>query len=224
MALLYKKELITMLNRQNLLLYAITDRTCLKGDQTLFSAVEMALAGGATMLQLREKSLEGLGRQKYIEEARELHWMCRAYEVPLIVNDDVETAKLIDAEGVHVGQNDMPVDEVRKILGKDKIVGASAHTVEQAIHAQMLGADYLGVGAVFSTSTKKDANTISLKTLRSICNSVTIPVVAIGGITKENVAKLKGSNVSGVAVVSSIFAQEDVLTATHKLKIALRAL
>lgn len=215
MAILYEKELIMMLDNGNLLLYAITDRTWLKDGQTVSDIVEQAIVGGATIVQLREKTLD---EREFLSEALEVHRVCKAYHVPLIINDDVKVAKLSDAEGVHVGQNDMPVDQVKQILGKDKIVGVSARTVEQALHSQRLGADYLGVGAVFSTTTKKDANHIPFETLQAICNSVTIPVVAIGGITKDNVVQLKGSNVDGIAVVSSIFAQPDVTTATQELR------
>lgn len=200
-------------HKENLMLYAITDRSWLNG-QTLYSQVEQALQGGVTCLQLREKNLP---RHDFLQEAKEIKKLCSHYHVPLIINDDVEIALEAKADGVHVGQQDMDVPTVRKKLGSGKIIGVTAKTVEQAILAQRQGADYLGTGAVFGTSTKKDAVPISIRQLKEICEAVHIPVVAIGGITAENMSALAGSKISGIAVVSAIFAQADILKATKKL-------
>lgn len=200
---------------ENLLLYAVTDRSWLHGE-TLYDQVEKALKGGATMIQLREKKLD---REHFIEEAREIKELCHRYHVPFIVNDDVDIAVLVDADGVHVGQSDMEALEVRSKLGPDKIIGVSAGTVEEALTAQKHGADYLGVGAVFPTSSKDDADAVSYDTLKAICKAVDIPVCAIGGISESNVDKLSGSGICGVAVISAIFAQPDIEKAAAQLKI-----
>ena len=165
--------------KEDMVLYAITDRHWLNGE-SLYQQVEKALQGGVTFLQLREKNLD---KELFMKEAREIKELCRKYKVPFIINDNVEIAKAIDADGVHVGQSDMEAGDVRKRLGADKIIGVSAKTVEQALLAEKHGADYLGVGAVFSTSTKTDATGVSHETLRDICQAIKIPVVAIGGIT-----------------------------------------
>lgn len=199
--------------KENLLLYAITDRSWLNG-RTLYEQVEQALQGGVTCLQLREKNLP---RHEFLQEAKEIKKLCIPRHVPLIINDDVEVALEADADGVHVGQKDMDVPTVRKKLGKGKIIGVTAKTVEQALLAEMQGADYLGTGAVFGTSTKKDAIPISFEQLNKVCEAVRIPTVAIGGITIENISELSGSKISGVAVVSGIFAQEDITCAAEKL-------
>ena len=201
-------------DKNSLLMYAITDRRWLNG-KSLEEAVEEALQGGATFIQLREKDLEG---EHVEEEARSIQKLCRKYNVPFILDDNVELAKKIDADGVHVGQSDMEADRVREILGKDKIVGVSAGTVEEALQAEKEGADYLGVGAVFPTGSKDDADPVSHETLKAICDAVSIPVIAIGGITSENVVKLKGTGIAGVAVISAIFAQKDIRQATSYLK------
>ncbi len=198
----------------DLLLYAITDRTWLK-DQTLSQQVEEALKGGATFIQLREKNLEG---DSLLKEAKEIQALCKKYHVPFIINDNVDLAKEIDADGVHVGQSDMEASLARKKLGPDKIVGVTANTVEKALLAQQNGADYLGTGAVFHTGTKADAKDITKETLKAIVDAVDIPVVAIGGITKDNVLELKGTGISGIAVISAIFAQDDIFNATKDLK------
>lgn len=192
--------------KQTMRLYAVTDRSW-TGTQTLMEQVECALKGGATCIQLREKHLS---REKFLAEALEMKALCHQYQVPLLINDDVELAKLADADGVHVGQKDMNAAEVRKILGLDKIIGVSARTVEQAQAAQAAGASYLGCGAVFTTSTKTDAKALDHAVLRQICDSVTIPVVAIGGITEENLPRLAGTGVDGVALVSAIFSAPDI--------------
>ena len=200
--------------KESLLLYAITDRYWLNG-RTLASVVEEALEGGATFLQLREKNLDG---GHFLEEARELQELCRKYDVPFIVNDNVEVALAMGADGIHVGQHDMEAGDVRALLGPDKILGVSAQTVEQAVLAEKRGADYLGVGAVFPTGSKDDADDVSHETLRAICEAVSIPVVAIGGITLQNVKELSGSGICGVAVISAIFAQKDIREAAMQLK------
>ncbi|MDF3002201.1 MAG: thiamine phosphate synthase [Bacillota bacterium] len=200
--------------KEDLLLYAVTDRTWLNGE-TLYSQVEKALKGGATFIQIREKALN---REAFLVEAKELKALCREYAVPFVINDNVEIAIEADADGVHVGQSDMEAGSVREKLGPDKILGVSAQTVEQAIFAEQKGADYLGVGAVFHTGTKVDADDVSHETLKSICEAVKIPVVAIGGIGRDNVMALKGSGISGVAVVSALFAQQDIVQATAELK------
>ena len=200
--------------KKDLLLYAVTDRSWL-GEETLYEQVEKALKGGATFIQLREKKLD---EKHFIEEAVALKELCHNYHVPFVINDNVKIAKEMDAGGVHVGQNDMEADDVRKILGEDKILGVSAQTVEQAVLAEKMGADYLGVGAVFSTSTKKDAADVSKETLQAICEVVNIPVIAIGRIGADNILSLKGSGICGIAVVSAIFASEDIENATKVLR------
>lgn len=200
--------------KEELLLYAVTDRSWLHG-RTLKEQVKEALDGGVTFLQLREKHIDsGL----FLQEAQELKELCKQYQVPFVINDDVELALKVDADGVHVGQSDMEAGDVRKKLGKDKIIGVSAQTVEQAVMAEKHGADYLGVGAVFPTSSKDDAQEVDYETLKAICQAVQIPVIAIGGINTQNVDRLKGSGICGVAVISAIFAQEDIKEAAKELK------
>ena len=199
--------------QKDLTLYAITDRHWLNG-QTLKSQVEKALKGGATMIQIREKDLN---EKDFLLEAEELLALCRSYNVPFIVNDNVELAVKIGADGVHVGQSDMNARDVRALIGYDKILGVSTQTVEQALFAQECGADYLGVGAVFPTGSKDDAEVLDRKTLMDICKAVSIPVVAIGGITKDNVRELKGTGIAGISVISAIFAQKDIQNATAEL-------
>ena len=200
--------------REQMLLYAVTDRHWLN-RQTLYEQVEEALKGGATFIQLREKNLT---EEEFLEEAKKIQQLCKEYRVPFIINDNVKLAKEIDADGVHVGQSDMEALDVRAQLGEDKIIGVSARTVEQALLAEKHGADYLGVGAVFQTGTKTDAREVEHSVLKEICTKVDIPVVAIGGITQDNVKELSGSGINGVAVISAIFAQKDIETATAKLK------
>lgn len=199
--------------QKDLTLYAITDRHWLNG-QTLKSQVEKALKGGATMIQIREKDLN---EKDFLLEAEELLALCRSYNVPFIVNDNVELAVKIGADGVHVGQSDMNARDVRALIGNDKILGVSTQTVKQALFAQECGADYLGVGAVFPTGSKDDAEVLDRKTLMDICKAVSIPVVAIGGITKDNVRELKGTGIAGISVISAIFAQKDIQNATAEL-------
>ena len=201
-------------DKNDLLLYGVTDRSWLNG-RTLYEQVEDALKGGATFIQLREKDLDV---DSFLKEALEIKELCAHYHVPFVINDNVEIAKKIDADGVHVGQHDMEASNVRAILGPDKIIGVSAQTVEQAVLAEKMGADYLGVGAVFSTSTKKDAADVSKETLKAICEAVNIPVIAIGGIGADNILSLQGSGICGIAVVSAIFAAKDIEAATKVLK------
>ena len=201
-------------DKKDLLLYAVTDRAWLRGE-TLYGQVEKALKGGATFMQLREKNLD---EEHFLQEAVEIKELCKKYHVPFVINDNVHIAVKMDADGVHVGQSDMEAGDVRAKLGPDKIVGVSAQTVEQAVLAEKRGADYLGVGAVFSTGTKLDADDVSYETLKAICETVSIPVVAIGGITKDNLMELKGSGIDGIAVVSAIFAQENIEEATKELR------
>lgn len=189
-----------------MLLYAVTDRSWV-GKQTLYEQVESALRGGVTCLQLREKELD---EAAFLEEAVEMKKLCAKYGVPFIINDNVQIALKCGADGVHVGQSDMAAGNVRRAVGDKMIVGVSAQTVEQALAAQAAGADYLGVGAVFPTSTKSDAREVSRQTLKDICAAVDIPVTAIGGINKGNMAELSGTGVDGVALVSAIFAAEDI--------------
>lgn len=204
----------TNADRKSLQLYAITDSHWLNG-RTLYSVVKESLEGGVTFLQLREKELD---EEHFLEEARELQKLCREYQVHFVINDNVDIAAAINADGVHVGQSDMEAGDVRAKLGPDKIIGVTAKTVEQAVLAQERGADYLGVGAVFHTDSKADAKEISFDTLKDICKAVSIPVIAIGGITEENVRELAGSGICGIAVISAIYAQRDIKKAAENLK------
>lgn len=200
-------------DRKQLCLYAVTDRRWL-GNSTLAQQVELALEGGVTFLQLREKDA---GPQEILEQARQLLPICRRFGVPLIINDNVELALASGADGVHLGQGDMDPRQARRLLGPDRIIGVSAHNPQEARLALEGGADYLGAGAVFHTGTKTDAGALPRQTLEEICRSVNIPVVAIGGITRENVLSLAGSGVAGAAVVSAIFAQPDVKEAAREM-------
>lgn len=196
-------------DRRQLMVYAVTDRAWI-GKMSLCEQVEAALKGGATMVQMREKSLTNDTVQDYLEEARSLRALTERYKIPLIIDDNIKLALLCGADGVHVGQNDMDAAQARALLGSDKILGVTAKTVEQALKAQEQGADYLGSGAVFGTSTKADALPMTMERLGEICRSVSIPVVAIGGICLKNIGKLKGSGAAGAAVVSGIFGAEDI--------------
>lgn len=193
-------------DKNNMLLYAVTDRAWTQ-TLSLYEQIELALKGGTTCLQLREKELSD---EEFLLEAIATKKLCEQYKIPFIINDNVQVAISSGADGIHVGQSDMQAQNVRQMIGSDMILGVSVQTVEQAILAQSQGADYLGVGAVFSTSTKADADAVSHKTLKEICDSVNIPVVAIGGIYKHNIMQLKGSGVDGVALVSAIFARDDI--------------
>lgn len=202
------------LDKSSMLLYAVTDRTWLKG-RTLADVVEEAIKAGVTFLQLREKNLE---YDAFLQLAKEIKCVTDKYKIPYVINDNVQVAMAAGADGVHVGQGDMSPKDVRKIIGPDKILGVSAQTVEQAVLAEESGADYIGVGSVFPTSTKLDAESVSLETLKEICKAVSIPVVAIGGINKDNAIKLAGSGIDGIAVVSAIFAREDIASAARELR------
>lgn len=202
------------LQAEHLKLYAVTDRSWL-GGCTLAQQVEESLAGGATMVQLREK---GADRETLRREALEIRAVCRRYGVPFLINDAADLAAEVEADGVHVGQQDMSPRQARAILGPDGIVGVSAHTVEEARAAQAAGADYLGVGAVFATGTKGNTTPVDYETLKAICAAVDIPVVAIGGVGRDNLSSLAGSGICGVAVVSALYAQPDVRAAARCLR------
>ena len=209
-----------MHNRADYRLYLVTDRNCLQ-QQTLEQAVEQAILGGVTLVQLREKAIAS---KEFYERALRIKAICHHYNVPLLINDRVDIALAVEADGVHIGQSDLPCRVVRQILGKDKIIGVSARTAQQAIQAQADGADYLGVGAMFATSTKQDAQTVSIASLTQIRQSVTLPIVAIGGINHTTLPALQqalqaaDTSIDGVAVVSAILGQKDVKLASEKLK------
>lgn len=193
-------------DKKMMLLYAVTDRAWV-GKQSLYEQVESALKGGATCVQLREKELD---EEAFLKEAIEISALCKQYGVPFFINDNVEIAVKCHADGIHVGQEDMEAIQVRQRVGKDMIIGVSVHSLEEALEAVRNGADCLGVGAMFSTSTKTDVNILPKETLRAICDAVDIPVVAIGGIGKTNISRLAGTGVDGVALVSAIFGAEDI--------------
>ena len=207
-------------DKKDLLLYAVTDRHWL-GGRSLYEVVKESLDGGATFIQLREKDLD---EETFLQEAKELQQLCREYNVPFVVNDNVDIAIEMDADGVHVGQSDMEAGDVRAKLGPDKIIGVSAGTVEEAVLAEKRGADYLGVGAVFPTGSKDDAIDVPHDTLKAICEAVSIPVIAIGGITQENVSELSETGICGIAVISAIYAKPDIKKATEDLKEATAAM
>ena len=198
----------------DLLLYAVTDRAWV-GRQTLLAQIEDALRGGVTMVQLREKTLAA---EAFAAEAAEVKALCHRYGVPLLIDDNVDVALESGADGVHVGIEDAPVEEIRARAGKDFIIGATAKTVEQARAAEAAGADYLGVGAVFPSPTKKNAVRITVEQLKAICAAVSIPAVAIGGIDLENISALKGGGMRGVAVISALFGAQDIQRAADQLK------
>ena len=209
-----------MHNRADYRLYLVTDRNCLQ-QQTLEQAVEQAILGGVTLVQLREKAIAS---KEFYERALRIKAICHHYNVPLLINDRVDIALAVEADGVHIGQSDLPCGVVRQILGKDKIIGVSARTAQQAIQAQADGADYLGVGAMFATSTKQDAQTVTIASLTQIRQAVTIPIVAIGGINHTTLPALQqalqaaDTSIDGVAVVSAILGQKDVKLASQQLK------
>ncbi|VXB83759.1 Thiamine-phosphate synthase [Enhydrobacter sp. 8BJ] len=209
-----------MHNRVDYRLYLVTDRNCLQ-QQTLEQAVEQAILGGVTLVQLREKAIAS---KEFYERALRIKAICHRYNVPLLINDRVDIALAVEADGVHIGQSDLPCGVVRQILGKDKIIGVSARTAQQAIQAQADGADYLGVGAMFATSTKQDAQTVTIASLTQIRQAVTLPIVAIGGINHNTLPALQqvlqaaDTSIDGVAVVSAILGQKDVKLASQQLK------
>lgn len=202
------------LDKKELLLYAVTDRSWLNG-KALYDQVEQALKGGVTFIQLREKELD---EHSFLKEAVEIKKLCQSFGVPFIINDNLEIALKTDSDGIHVGQSDMNAGDVRKLIGRNKILGVSAQTAEQAIYAEKQGADYLGVGAVFHTDSKSDAEYVSYDTLKQICEAVNIPVIAIGGIGIHNILELKGSGICGVAVISAVFGSNNICTDTATLK------
>lgn len=201
-------------NKNDMLLYAVTDRAW-TGKQSLYEQVESALKGGATCVQLREKDLNG---EDFLQEALEISALCKRYSVPFFINDHVEIAIQCHADGIHVGQNDLSAAQVRQSVGEHMLIGVSVHSVEEALEAVKNGADCLGVGAMFSTSTKANTNLLSLETLRDICAAVDIPVVAIGGLNKQNLAQLTGTGIDGVALVSAIFSADDIETECRTLR------
>ena len=201
-------------SRESLRLYAVTDRTWLNG-RSLGQVVEQAVSGGATLIQLREKNL---GYEAFKYQALEIQRLCRKHNIPFIVNDNVALAQDIDSDGVHVGQSDMEAGNVRALIGTGKILGVSVRTPEEAVLAESRGADYLGAGAVFHTGSKSDAVDITHDTLRAICAAVKIPVVAIGGITLNNARELAGTGIAGLAVISAVFASQDIAGAAQELR------
>ncbi|WP_027430293.1 thiamine phosphate synthase [Lachnospira multipara] len=201
-------------DKKNMLLYAVTDRAW-TGKQSLYEQVEEALKGGITCLQLREKNLSD---EEFLKEAIQIKALCNKYKVPFFINDNVEVAIKCGADGIHVGQDDMAAGRVRELVGDKMMIGVSAHSVKEAVEAVKNGADCLGVGAIFSTSTKKDASVLDLNVVSDICKAVSVPVVAIGGIKKDNISKLKGTGVDGVALVSAIFAADDIKAECEELR------
>lgn len=199
-------------DRSCLKLYAVTDRSWLK-DETLYQQVEKALKGGSTLVQLREKNLD---TELFIQEAFQIKELCHHYHIPLIINDNLEVAKAVDADGIHIGQDDIDIEIIKKEF-PNKIIGVTAHNLTEALNAQKQGATYLGMGAVFSTQTKKDASPLSIEELKDIILKINIPTVAIGGIKKENISLLKDTGIDGIAVVSAIFDNDDIEQACQEL-------
>ena len=200
-------------SKDNMLLYVVTDRTWL-GNNKLYEQVEEIVQSGATFIQLREKNLD---YDSFVTEGREIRKITDRYNIPFVINDNIDVALAVGADGVHVGQKDLEARKCRELIGDDMILGVSAQTKEQALLAEKSGADYIGVGAVFETSTKTDAKPVSYDTLKEICSSVSIPVIAIGGINEDNIQKLKGSHIDGVAVISAVFAARDKKKAVKTL-------
>ena len=198
---------------KSLLLYAITDRIWLKGKK-LSEAVREAILGGATFIQLREKNS---GYNEFLKIAQEVKEVTDKYKIPFVINDNVDIAVAVGADGAHIGQSDEELKSAREKLGPDKIIGVSAGTIKEAVEADKGDADYIGVGSVFTTSTKQDAKSVSIETLKEICKTVNIPVVAIGGISADNVLRLAGTGIDGISVISAIFAREDIKDAASEL-------
>lgn len=203
-------------DKHDLLLYAVTDRAWL-GEATLAQQVEQAIQGGVSCVQLREKELDSAA---FAQEAVQIRQLCRRYRVPFLINDNVDLALRCDADGVHVGQHDMAAAEARRRLGRDKILGVSVQTVEQAVAAQQPGRGLSGGWRCFSTASKADADSVPYASLQAICQAVDIPVVAIGGIALSNVQQLAGSGIFGIAVISAIFASPDIAQAAQQLRAA----
>jgi len=212
-AILLQKERNLMKNKIDYTLYLCTDRKLMSTD-TIEESVELAILGGCTIVQLREKCCSSL---KFYQLALRIKDITDRYNVPLIINDRVDVAMAIDAAGVHIGQNDLPAAVVRKLIGKDKILGVSASNLKEAVKAQNDGADYLGVGAMYSTTTKKDTEIVTMDELKKIRKAVDIPIVVIGGISKNTICNFKGSGIDGFAVISAIVAQKDITAATREL-------
>jgi thiamine-phosphate pyrophosphorylase len=200
-------------NEINYKLYLVSDKDMLK-DKDLIESLEEAILGGITILQLREKDDSTLD---FYEEAIKVKQLTKKYNIPYIINDRLDIALAVDSDGVHLGQGDMPLNIARRLLGPDKIIGVSAHTIEEALKAQTGGADYIGVGAIFNTSTKKDANSVTIVSLEEIKKSVNIPVVAIGGINYSNAKEVIGTGIDGIAVVSAILGEENIRDASKEL-------
>lgn len=194
-------------------LYLVTDRQWLNGRK-LTDDLEKAILGGVTIIQLREKNLSD---EEFIKVANEVKKLCQKYDIPLIINDNLNVALAIDSDGIHIGQDDIPASIVRKKIGPDKILGVSAHNLKEALQARHDGADYIGVGAIFPTETKNDATIVTLDKLQKICDRIDIPVVAIGGINIDNISKLKNINIAGVAVVSEIMKANDIMATSNQL-------
>lgn len=203
------------LKAEQMRLYAVTDRTWAKDTEALFGQVRAAIDGGATMVQLREKRL---GDGEFLAEARRFVALCHERGVVSIINDNVEIAAASGADGVHVGQEDLEAGRARAVLGPDKLIGVSAHSPEEALRAQAAGADYLGAGAVFPTGSKGDARPMSRETLRAVTGAVSIPVVAIGGVSRDNIRRLEGCGLAGVAVISALFSAPDVAASARELR------
>lgn len=212
-----RREQRLKVDKESMMLYAVTDRTWLNG-KSLESEVEKICKAGATFIQLREK---GITDEEFIAEAKKIKLVTDKYKIPFVINDNIQVAKAVNADGVHIGQSDMEAKKARDILGENKIIGISAGSLQEALTAEKNGADYIGVGAMFHTDTKQDATSVTLEEIKKITKSVSIPVVAIGGINKDNVLKLKESGVDGIAVISAIFAENNVEEATkNMLKLA----
>lgn len=200
---------------QTLRLYAVSDRSWLKENQTLKEILPLLFENGVTLFQLREKNL---AREAFLQEAWEIKEICHRYHIPLIINDAVDIAKEVGADGVHIGLSDMNIEKARSLLGEEAIIGASAHNIAEALAAEKAGANYIGCGAVFSTSTKTDTISLPLNELTAICKAVHIPAVAIGGITDKNLLQLSGSGIAGAAVISALFAKEDIAAAARQMR------
>lgn len=195
-------------------LYLVSDRSWLNG-RLLEDDIEQAIQGGVTIVQLREKDLN---EQDFIEVAKKIKTLCSKYQIPFIINDNLNVALAIDSDGIHIGQDDLPVSLVREKIGPDKILGVSVHNLDEALKAKEQGADYLGVGAMFSTATKNDATDVSNQELLNITTNIDLPIVAIGGINQSNCLQLKGTKIDGIAIVSAIMAADDIKAATQQLK------
>lgn len=202
-----------MFYKEMLKLYLVTDRKWLNGRK-LTDNLEKAILGGVTTIQLREKNLSN---EEFISIAKDVKKVCQKYHIPLIINDNLEVALAINSDGIHIGQNDIPASIVRKQIGPDKILGVSVHNLKEAFQAKIDGADYVGVGAIFSTETKNDATNVTLDSLKKICDNIDLPVVAIGGINLDNISKLKDINIAGIAVVSAIMKANDITAASGQL-------